>query len=88
MPKRGVVRFYKQGKLAPMYIGPSEVLESVGTISYLLALPPSLSGFHEVFHISMVRKYTSDPAHVVDLGGIIVDTNGTFEEGPTLILDS
>ena len=88
MPKREVVRFDKQGKLAPRYIGPFEVLESVGTVSYRLALPPSLSGVHEVFHVSMVWKYTPNPAHVVDWGGIIVDTNGTFEEGPTRILDS
>ena len=88
MPKRGVVRFGKRGKLVPRYIGPFEVLERVGTVAYDLALPPSLSSVHEVFHISMLRKYTLDPAHVVDWGGIIVDTDGTFEEGPTRILDS
>ena len=88
MPERGVVRFRKRGKLASRYIGPFEVLESVGTVSYQLTLPPSLSGVHEVFHISMLRKYTPNSAHVVDWGGIIVDTNGTFEEGPTRILDN
>ena len=41
-----------------------------------------------MFHVSMLRKHTPNPAHVVDWGGIIVDTNGTFEEGPTRILDS
>ena len=41
-----------------------------------------------MFHVSMLRKYTPDPAHVVDWGGIIVDTDGTFEEGPARILDS
>ena len=66
IPKRRVVRFGKRGKLAPRYIGPFEVLERVGTIVYQLALSPSLSGVHEVFHVSMLRKYTSDPAHVVD----------------------
>ena len=60
----------------------------MGTVAYQLALPPSLSGVHEVFHISMLRKYTPDPAHVVGLEEIIVDTNGTFEEGPVRILDS
>ena len=88
MLKRGVVRFGKKGKLAPRYIGPFEVLERVGTIAYRLALPPSLSGVHEMFHVSMLRKYTPDLAHVVDWGGIIVDTDGTFEEGPMRILDS
>ena len=60
----------------------------MGIVSYRLALPPSLSGVHEVFHFSMLRKYTPDPTHVVDWGGIIFDTDGTFEEGPSRILDS
>ena len=54
IPKRGVVRFGKQGKLAPRYIGPFEVLERVGTITYQLVLPSSVSGVHEVFHVSML----------------------------------
>ena len=62
MPKRGVVRFGKRGKLLPRYIGPFEVLERVGTVAYRLALPPSLLGVH----VSMLQKYTSDPTHVVD----------------------
>ena len=88
MPKRGVVRFGKRGKLSPRFIGPFEILERVGTIAYRLALPPSMSGVHEVFHVFMLRKYTSDPAHVVDWGQIEVDTDWTFEEGPVCIVDS
>ena len=66
MPKIGVVRFGKQGKLSPRFIRPLEVLERVGAVAYRLALPPSLSGVHEVFHVSILRKYTPDPAHVVN----------------------
>ena len=66
MPKKGVVRFGKRGKLSPRFIGPFEILERVGTVAYQLALQPSMSGVHEVFHVSMLRKYTPDPAHVVD----------------------
>ena len=88
MPKRRVVRFDKQGKLALRSIEPFEILERVGTIAYRLALSPSLSGVHGVFHVSMLQKYTPDPAHVVDWGEIIIDTDGTFEEGPVRILDS
>ena len=88
MPKRGVVRFGKRGKLSPRYIGPFEILERVGTVAYRLALPPSMSGVHEVFHVTMLLKYTPDPAHVVDWGQIEVDTDGTFEEGPVCIVDS
>ena len=88
MPKRGVVRFSKRGKLSPRFIGPFEILERVGTIAYRLALPPSMSGVNEVFHISMLRKYNPDPAHVLDWGEITIDTNGTFEEGSVCIMDS
>ena len=66
MPKRGVIRFSKRGKLAPRYIEPFEILKIMGTIAYRLALSPSLSCVHEVFHISILRKYTTDPTHVVD----------------------
>ena len=83
-----MVRFGKRRKLAPRYIRPFEILERVDTVSYRLALPPSLSSVHEVFHVSMLRKYTPDQAHVVDWGEIIVDTDGTLEEGPVHILDN
>ena len=88
MPKRRVVRFGKQGKLSLRFIGLVEILERVGTIAYRLALPPSMSGVHEVFHVSMLWRYTPYPAHVVDWGEIEVDTDGTFEEGPVCIMDS
>ena len=88
MPKRGVVRLGKRGKLSPRFIGPFEILERIGTVAYRLVLPPSMTGVHEVFHVSMLRKYTLDPAHVVDWGQIEVDIDGTFEEGPVSSVDS
>ena len=88
IPKRGVVRFSKRGKLSPRFIWPFEILERIGTVAYQLILPPNMSGVHEVFHVSMLRKYTPDPAHVVDWGQIEVDTDETFEEGSVCILDS
>ena len=54
IPKSGVVRFGKRGKLSPRFIGPFEVLERVGAVAYRLALPPSLSDVHEVFHVCML----------------------------------
>ena len=88
MPKRGVVKFGKCGKLLPRFIGPFKIFKRVDTIAYQLALPPSMLGVHEVFHVSMIRRYTPDLAHVVDLGEIEVDTDETFEEGPVCIMDS
>ena len=88
IPKRRVVRFGKRGKLSPRFIGPFEILERMGTVAYRLTLSPSMSGVYEVFHVSMLRKYTPDPAHVVDWGQIEVDTDEAFEEGPVCIVDS
>ena len=47
-----------------------------------------MSGVHEVYHVSLLRRYTPDPAHVVDSGEIEVDTDGTFKEGSVCIIDS
>ena len=88
IPKRGMVRFGKRGKLSPRFIGPLEILERMGTVAYRLTLSPSMSGVHEVFHVSMIREYTPDPAHVVNWGQIEIDTDGAFEEGPVCIVDS
>ena len=47
-----------------------------------------MAGAHEVFHVSMLRKYTPDPTHVVDWREIDVDTDETFKEGLVCIMDS
>ena len=83
-----MVRFGKRGKLSPRFIRLFEILERVGTVAYQLALPPNMSSVHEVFHVSMLWRYTPDPAHVMDWGEIEVDTDETFEEGPVCIMDS
>ena len=88
MPKRGIVRFGKWGKLSSRYIGLFEVLEMVGTVAYRLVLPPGLSGVHEVFNVSMLQKYTLDLTHIVDWVELVVDADGTFKEGPIFIMDS
>ncbi|XP_019261852.1 PREDICTED: uncharacterized protein LOC109239725 [Nicotiana attenuata] len=69
-PMKGVMRFGRKGKLIPRYIGPFEVLARVGEVAYKLALPPSLSRIHLVFHVCMLRKYYSDPSHVLDFSTI------------------
>ncbi|XP_073152499.1 uncharacterized protein [Henckelia pumila] len=64
-PWKGIIRFGKKGKLSPRYIGPFEILEKVGARAYQVALPPNLEGVHNVFHISMLRKYVANPSHVI-----------------------
>ena len=72
MPKRGVVRFGKWEKLSPRCIELFEVLKRVGTFAYRLALLPSLSSVHAVFHVSMLQKYCLDPTHVVDWARLLL----------------
>ena len=81
-------QFDKRGKLSPRFIGPFKILERIFTVAYRLALTPSMLGVHEVFHVSILRKYIPDPAHEVDWGQIKIDTDGAFEEGPVCIVGS
>ena len=59
-PWRKVLRFRKKGKLSPRFIGPYEVLERIRPMEYQLALPLELAKLHDVFHVSMLRKYRYD----------------------------
>ena len=65
-PRKGVFRFGKRGKLAPRYVGPFEILQKIGDVAYKLALPPQLSSIHDVFLVSMLRKYEPDTTYVLD----------------------
>ena len=86
-PTRGVVRFGKSGKLSPRFIGLFEIVQRIGECAYRLALPPSLSRVHDVFHVLMLRKYIIDPSHVLDYSGLLLDEHLTLEEYPVRLLD-
>ncbi|KAL5553746.1 hypothetical protein UlMin_041147 [Ulmus minor] len=75
------------GKLSPRYIGPFEILERIGKVAYKLALPSELASVHNVFHVSMLRKYVSDPSHVLESEPIEVREDLTYQEQPVQILD-
>lgn len=86
-PWKGVFRFGKRGKLNPRFIGPFEVLERIGPVAYRVALPPSLSRLHNVFHVSVLRKYMADPSHVLDYQPIQIANDMSYEEQPMEIID-
>ena len=85
-PLKGIMRFRKKGKLSPRFIGPFEVLERVGDLAYRLALPPNLSSVHNVFHVSMLRKYVFYPSHVLSYDPLEIREDLTYEEQPERIL--
>ena len=86
-PMKGVMRFGKRGKLSPRYIGPFEILQRVGAVAYRLALPPSLSGVHPVFHVSMLKKFHGDGNYIIRWDSVLLDENLSYEEEPVAILD-
>ncbi|XP_073131928.1 uncharacterized protein [Henckelia pumila] len=83
---KGVMRFGKRGKLSPRFIGPFEILGRIGTLAYHVALPPSLAAVHNVFHVSMIRKYISNPSHILDFEPLQLTSDFSFEERPVQIL--
>ena len=86
-PWKKILRFGRKGKLSPRFVGPYEVLERVGPVAYRLALPPELVKLHDVFHVSMLRRYRSDPSHILPVQDIQVQKDFTFDEEPKAILD-
>ena len=86
-PWKGILRFGKRGKLSPRYIGPYEIVDKVGEVAYRLRLPLELANIHDVFHISMLRKYIADPSHILKDQPIQLKENLTYEEHPVEILD-
>ncbi|MCI10985.1 hypothetical protein A2U01_0032083 [Trifolium medium] len=81
---RGV---FKAKKLCPRYIGPYQIIERIGEVAYRLALPPSMSGMHNVFHVSQLRKFVPDSSVTVDLEAIELEPNMTFQPQPIQIVD-
>nr|GEY88524.1 putative reverse transcriptase domain-containing protein [Tanacetum cinerariifolium] len=86
-PWKGVVRFGKRGKLNPRYVGPSKVLDKVGTIAYKLELRQELSQVHNTFHVSNLKKCHADEPLVVPLDGLHFDDKLHFVEETVEIMD-
>ncbi|WVZ70439.1 LOW QUALITY PROTEIN: hypothetical protein U9M48_019110 [Paspalum notatum var. saurae] len=87
-PMRGIHIFNMKGKLVPRYIGPFKILEKKGEVAYRLELPPSLSGVHDVFHVSQLKKRMRVPEEQAPLEGLEVQEDLTYTEHPVKILDT
>ncbi|WVZ58664.1 LOW QUALITY PROTEIN: hypothetical protein U9M48_008907 [Paspalum notatum var. saurae] len=87
-PMRGIRRFNMKGKLAPRYIGPFKILKKKSEIAYRMELPPSLSGVHDVFYVSQLKKCLRVPEEQAPLEGLEVQQDLTYIEHPVKILDT
>lgn len=87
-PIRGTLRSSQKGKLAMRYIGPYEILSKNGDVAYRLALLPELSGVHNVFHVSMLKKYIPNPSHVLQHEPLKIRENASYVEKPVKIVDT
>jgi hypothetical protein len=72
-PKKSSLKMDSCTKLAARFCGPFEILDILGSVAYMLALPSSMN-VHNVFHVSLLKKYVHDPNHVIDWHMIQVET--------------
>ncbi|KAA3470039.1 DNA/RNA polymerase superfamily protein [Gossypium australe] len=81
-----ILRFGLKSKLSPRFIGPYEIIERVGPVVYRLMLPPELENIHNVFHVSMLRLYRSNPSHVIAPTEVKIQSDLPSKEEPIRIL--
>jgi hypothetical protein len=86
-PTKGVQRFGIKGKLAPLYIGPYEIIEACGPVAYKLKLPLKMSAIHNVFHVSQLKKCIWLPKEVITELDIEIEPDLSYQEHPSKILD-
>ncbi|KAM2033022.1 hypothetical protein ACFX1T_014971 [Malus domestica] len=86
-PWKGVVRFGKRGKLSPRYISPYQISKRIGAVAYRLELPPELSQIYNIFHVSMLWKYVSDPSHVIQPEPLEVNQDVSYVKELVAIID-
>ena len=84
---KGVIRFQQRGKLNPRYIGPFRILERIEPVAYRLELSLELSRIHNVFHVSMLKKYVLDPSYILETSPMELEEDLSFEVQPVVIVD-
>jgi hypothetical protein len=86
-PMKGVHRYGMKGKLAPNYIGLYPIFDKYGPMSYQMELPARLSGVHNVFHVSQLKRCLKPPVDVVIEDAIPLELDLTYKAHPIKVLD-
>jgi hypothetical protein len=84
---KGVRRFGIKGKLAPRYIGPYPIIDKYGPTSYQVELPAKLSGAHNVFHVSQLKRFLKPPTDMVIEDTITLKPDLTYKTYPIKVPD-
>ena len=85
-PKKSSLKLGSCAKLEPRYYGPFKILSRIGQVAYQLALPQNLQ-IHNVFHISVLKRYVHDATHVISWNDVQVEPEGDFLVEPDCILN-
>jgi hypothetical protein len=86
-PMKGVHRFDIKGKLAPHYIIIYAIIDKYGPTSYQVELPAKLSGVHNVFHVSQLKRCVKLLTDVVIEDTIPLEPDLTYKAHPIKVLD-
>ena len=86
-PWKGIIRFWRRGKLGPRYKGPFRIIDRVGKVAYRLDLSEELSQIHNTFHVPQLQKCVTYEFVVISLDDIQVDEGLNYVERPVSILD-
>jgi hypothetical protein len=86
-PMKGVHCFSIKGKLAPYYIGMHPIIEKYGLMSYQVELPARLLGVHNVFHVSLLKRYLKPLTDVVIEDTIPLEPDLMYNAHPIKVLD-
>ncbi|KAA3477285.1 DNA/RNA polymerase superfamily protein [Gossypium australe] len=78
-PWKKILRFGRKGKLSPRFIGQYEIIERIGLVAYRLMLPLELEKIHNVFNVSMLRRYRYDPSHVIAPTEVEIQSNLSYK---------
>ncbi|KAA3470652.1 Retrotransposable element Tf2 protein type 1 [Gossypium australe] len=85
-PWKKILCFRRKSKLSPRFIRPYEIIERIGLVAYRLMLLIELEKIHNVFHVSMLHRYRSNPSHVNSPSEIKIQPDMTYNEEPIRIL--
>ena len=66
-------------------MGLFEILEGIGPVAYKLVFPPALATVHNVFHVSILKKYIVDLSHMIGFEPLPLQVDLCYEECPTRI---